>query len=1129
MVRAQPILILFIASLLSIWSLATEIPSPNGAPSLEISRESITRNPSSPLGALHALEMQGAISIDGVLSDWDGIDATAIISSSTTDNPGSNGEKDLTASLYLSWDQDNLYLAVKTVDDIFTRAGRSSTGDQIQIRLESDQGDVFAYSLALHNMDSVLKCVQHPASSKKKVRKDIKSAVKRVAATRRERIRRESPGGCIYELQLPWSELGSFAPFTGAEMQLNLSVTDIDGKEKSNTLRLEVGKSNAPGRRIFFEPVPPLSNEPFEFFAKGNPGFIGDDDAWELSYAINAAVVNPVRNLAIEVSKDRTSIISLTQRVRYVAGLTRYRELWRLKGLKEGSYTVSLRLTNANQTVLSERKFPVFKYDSTQLKIRSKQLATSLESALAAKTQAASRHGASLVWHLREIEKQLGERITPESLKTIRQQMAALENHISIMANNQDPLAGERGLVTRAYHSPVDGTLQPYLVFVPLSYRGRNPWPTIVGLHGRYANAWQIPRVLGVMDDPRKIPYIMVFPNGRGDTFYRGLGEDDAWTVLNLARRDYKINNDRLHLTGLSMGGEGTWRLALQNPHVFAGVAPFCARSLPHLAPNAGGMNLYFAHGGADRVVSSMESILMADRLKAAGFKPKYSIIKNGKHNIWDMTMPNVLTFFSTAKKDHNPRRVTYVTDRLRYNRGYWVEIMGFISIYQQARIDAQFTAENTLSVTAENVSRLRLHLDSKLVDIAQPVVVSVNGIERFRAKTEGMVDLLLSGEPVGKRVKRPGISGPMCDIFHGSLLLVVGTASSDEKAVAINFEEAEKSSEVWNKRFGAKLIIKKDSDITDEDIAKSHLILFGGPGSNSITARIASDLPVRIRRNAIQVGKRRFKGKDIGVRFIYPNPENPNRYVMVVAGSTPQGMAGGWKTLHSRHDPDQLPWADIMVYDSHAKDGSLPTYLLIDAFDSNWQYQPSPVVGKLATALPHRGLDGPRANMVADAIRIAASADLAFVDRKGWLSSLPKGEITRAELLAGMDANEPILLFKMHGVEVMKQALELQVINYGDDKGDNQSYPLQVSGMSYAFDPKTKPHVVFDDLELELNKVYTVAAPARLVKYFWKFFLAQQGRSLGHSDTGITVQQALEDYVKMGTEASQASRLRRK
>jgi hypothetical protein len=98
---------------------------------------------------------------------------------------------------------------------------------------------------------------------------------------------------------------------------------------------------------------------------------------------------------------------------------------------------------------------------------------------------------------------------------------------------------------------------------------------------------------------------------------------------------------------------------------------------------------------------------------------------------------------------------------------------------------------------------------------------------------------------------------------------------------------------------------VKADNEITSDDVAKSHLILWGDPQSNQVLARVLRDLPLRWEREGFRIGGKRFGGDQFAPVLIFPNPLNPNRYVVVNSGFTFADAGSGSNAQQTPKLPD--------------------------------------------------------------------------------------------------------------------------------------------------------------------------------------------------------------------------------
>jgi hypothetical protein len=182
--------------------------------------------------------------------------------------------------------------------------------------------------------------------------------------------------------------------------------------------------------------------------------------------------------------------------------------------------------------------------------------------------------------------------------------------------------------------------------------------------------------------------------------------------------------------------------------------------------------------------------------------------------------------------------------------------------------------------------------------------------------------------------MRRPGVEGPIREVFHEPLTFVVGT--QDPAHTFVNRLVAER----WAEPEGwiVDYPIVNDVDVTDAMIRDTVLVLIGPPSSNSVLARIADRLPIVVRDGAIEVGDRVYRGAEVGTVFVAPSPLASERAVLVIAGTDPAG------TFRSTELPDILP--DYVVFDRRvapARDrwacgGTGCEYLEHGFFDLAWQ-----------------------------------------------------------------------------------------------------------------------------------------------------------------------------------------------
>ncbi len=200
-----------------------------------------------------------------------------------------------------------------------------------------------------------------------------------------------------------------------------------------------------------------------------------------------------------------------------------------------------------------------------------------------------------------------------------------------------------RGFLDRVHKDP-DGEDAKYVLFVPHDTTGDKAYPLILFLHGAGETGTDGKKQAAVGLGPaikaqeKTFPFIAVFPQSQDRTW--NADSDDglrAMRILGEVRKEYKVDPKRVYLTGLSMGGGGTWSLAVKHPDQWAAIAPICGvNGYRKQAGKIKDIPCWCFHGDADKAVNVGYSRRMVEALKTAGGKPKYTEYPGVEHNSWD-------------------------------------------------------------------------------------------------------------------------------------------------------------------------------------------------------------------------------------------------------------------------------------------------------------------------------------------------------------------------------------------------------------------------------------------------------------------------------------------------------------
>jgi len=183
-----------------------------------------------------------------------------------------------------------------------------------------------------------------------------------------------------------------------------------------------------------------------------------------------------------------------------------------------------------------------------------------------------------------------------------------------------------------------------YLVFLPKKYaQTKKKWPLILFLHGSGERGENLEKVKvhglpKIVDAKPDFPFVVVSPQCPDETWWQ---TDGLIALLDSIEKKYRIDASRIYVTGLSMGGFGTWELAVRQPDRFAAIAPVCGGAIPLVLYGIKDVPTWVFHGGKDNVVVPEESTRLVDFLKKIGGKPKLTIYPEAGHDSWTETYAN--------------------------------------------------------------------------------------------------------------------------------------------------------------------------------------------------------------------------------------------------------------------------------------------------------------------------------------------------------------------------------------------------------------------------------------------------------------------------------------------------------
>jgi hypothetical protein len=531
------------------------------------------------------------------------------------------------------------------------------------------------------------------------------------------------------------------------------------------------------------------------------------------------------------------------------------------------------------------------------------------------------------------------------------------------------------GLVVRGYVSKVDGSVQPYGLVIPEDWtpgeqgkRRLDFW-----FRGRADKSTELAFISDRLKNRGEFTpsgAIVLHPFGRFCCANKFAGEVDLFEAWEDAAAHYNLDAGRVSVRGFSMGGASAWQFGTHFAGLWAAVAPGAGFA------ETAEFNKVFAEGKTpppwwEQVLYRWyDSTLYAANL-ANTVSVAYSGEIDGQKQAADimlryaeregLSIPHVVGP-QTAHKYHAESklkieeivseavekgrgsaspRLSLTTYSLVYPRMEWVRLEGMLRQWERADVSAEVKGDN-VAVRTKNVSAVRLFAGEEFAGLAAAVAqVEIDGQRLAYQAGSGGMQLHCEGgvwragaRAADRLVKRPDVCGPIDHAFMGSFVFVRPTGKAlNERVGAWALAEMEHAVTFWRRVFRGDVVVKDDTDITAGDIASNHLVLWGDPGSNKLIARVLSRTPLVWDAEQLVVGAQRYGASEHAPVLIYPNPENPGRYLVMNSGPTFREEA----LLNNAQQVPKLPdWAVVNL--NTPPDARNPGEVVnAGFFDENW------------------------------------------------------------------------------------------------------------------------------------------------------------------------------------------------
>ena len=544
----------------------------------------------------------------------------------------------------------------------------------------------------------------------------------------------------------------------------------------------------------------------------------------------------------------------------------------------------------------------------------------------------------------------------------------------------------------KTFVSRIDNSCQYYAILPPKNYNKESFYALIMTCHGAGVKARGQVKAYTQKD----WAFVVAPTNRRRFGFdWQDWGRLDFLEVLEEIKKNFKIDTNRIYLTGHSMGGHGVWHIGTTHPDIFAAIAPsagwtsfqlyvpwFLQKSELFAHPdlikyrdmvlrqdnpllfleNTLNLPIYLLQGGADDNVPPIQARMFCKYLTNLGYDYKYNEVE-GKGHWWNIDSTpgtdcvdskELMDFLKSKVRNPYPEKVIFKTSNIDHsNKAYWVRIDELTNVYYDGLIEIELVAQKILEndglleqtdtceilVNETNVNTFTLVLDDNFIS---PGIVNltINGQHiTFEYREPCELSFKRDGDGFfwatqSHSEKSAGCYGPIKKAYFEPFVLIYGTLG-DSKSTENNLHCARLQSYAWWYRANGFVEVLPDTEVTEKIIKNYNLVLFGNSVTNSILKWISFRLPLHIEEGKVIVDGDTIRG-DLCLVEIYPNPLTPEKFVLLYSATTKpaEKLIGLFSTLYAGAG---LP--DFLVYDKAALKYGWGGVKAAGFFDKDWKF----------------------------------------------------------------------------------------------------------------------------------------------------------------------------------------------
>jgi dienelactone hydrolase len=455
------------------------------------------------------------------------------------------------------------------------------------------------------------------------------------------------------------------------------------------------------------------------------------------------------------------------------------------------------------------------------------------------------------------------------------------------------------GLHLREYISEIDGAREPYLICVPNSYADSLPLivtlPPVLGTGRPFlASAFltSMNDLDGLKQAANEAHAIVIRYGNRGNLWDTPMADAQFFEVLSDVEREFNIDKKRIYLLGYSESGRRALLLAEHYPSLFGGVIVYGAlieaytgsdshaawaqeNNVATMINNLGNVATIIVNGDRDTEVSLDSAKDFYRKLVRGGVPASFRVYRYGVH-VQTGSEIQIIPFV-TEKSALPSTHVDYILPSLNHATDDWIQIESRKERQLPMKLKANIHGLD-INIESSNIYSLCVDFTRLHYNVGQAVNVNWNGHRTTIHAGAGCVSLKNGDSASGDPASLDGINtisdGTLAEALSEPFLIVTGTDSS-----ASDRADTKRDAFIskWKKEFFVTPRIKRDVDLTPDDIRQFNLVLIGKPANGSRLS-VANVLAARVKSEVFSSPEVQQSAASIQEVFVLPNPLNVKR-----------------------------------------------------------------------------------------------------------------------------------------------------------------------------------------------------------------------------------------------------------